>query len=219
MKVRVRRSGSVATAHHILQHEPEEQEQMKSFQHYLREAMEKTATFTFGRFQPPTIGHEKLLKAVKTASRGGAMYVFTSQTNDRKDNPLTHSEKTDTLKQMFPAMASSISTEGSVKTIIDAAKFLESKGFARIKLVVGEDRVGKFEKLLGDYNGKEYNFSSIEVVSAGMRDPDDDGVEGMSASKMRAAVRAGDKDAFAKGLPKAYKNKEWLFDTLKGRMK
>lgn len=194
---------------------------MKSFSEYLKEAMAKSATFTFGRFQPATIGHEKLFKALKANSRGGDVYIFTSQTQDKKDNPLSYQEKTDMLKGMFPQFASSVVHDTSVKTIIDAMKFLASKGYVNVKLVVGEDRVEKFDELLNKYNGgDDFKFDVIEVVSAGVRDPDADGAEGMSASKMRAAVRANDKEAFMKGIPKSYKKGgETLFNELSKRLK
>lgn len=155
------------------------------------------ASFTFGRFNPPTeSGHGKLVSAVQAHAEehGGQHYIFPSHTQDKKKNPLSHEDKVHAMKKMFKG-ANVVSHEG-VHTAIDAMKHLEKKGHTHVTMVVGSDRVPQFHKLLNDYNGKEYNFKKINVVSAGHRDPDAEGAEGMSASKMRGLVKSGKRDEF-----------------------
>jgi dephospho-CoA kinase len=155
------------------------------------------ATFTFGRFNPPSeAGHGKLVSAVKDHAEksGGSHYVFPSHTQDRKKNPLHHEEKVGAMKKMFSG--ANIASHKGIHTAIDAMKHLEKKGHTHVTMVVGDDRVGDFHKLLHKYNGKEYNFKKIEVKSAGHRDPDAEGAEGMSASKLRNLVTSGKRDEF-----------------------
>lgn len=160
------------------------------------EASETTAVMAFGRMNPPTIGHAKLVDAV--VSQGGDPYIFLSQSQKPKTDPLAFEDKLRYAKFFFPNV-----TIGNpeVKTIIQALQKVEALGYANLIYVAGSDRIASFEKLLNDYNGKEYNFNSIKVVSAGERDPDADGAEGMSASKMRAAAAEGDLESFKQGVP------------------
>ena len=163
----------------------------------LFEAPKKVAVAAFGRMNPPTIGHEKLVDKVK--SFDGDHYIFLSQTQKPKDNPLPFDVKLEFAKKFFPGVNVG---HPSVRTPIQMLQMLEKLGYTDIIYVAGSDRVASFEKLFNDYNGKEYNFNSITVENAGERDPDADGAEGMSASKMRAAAAAGDFEAFAQGVPK-----------------
>ena len=169
----------------------------------LFEAPGKTAVAAFGRMNPPTIGHEKLVDAIR--AQKGDHYLFLSQTQKPKDNPLPFSIKKQFVKAAFPDV--NVGHE-SVRTPIQMLQMLEKLGYTDVIYIAGSDRVEQFEKLFNDYNGKEYNFNSIKVVSAGERDPDADGAEGMSASKMRAAAAAEEKEAFAQGLPKRIQ-KDW----------
>lgn len=169
----------------------------------LFEAPGKTAVAAFGRMNPPTIGHEKLVDAIR--SQDGDHYLFLSQTQKPKDNPLPFDIKKEFAKAAFPDV--NVGHE-SVRTPIQMLQMLEKLGYTDVIYIAGSDRVEQFEKLFNDYNGKEYNFNSIKVVSAGERDPDADGAEGMSASKMRAAAAAEAKEAFAQGLPKRIQ-KDW----------
>ena len=171
--------------------------------------------FTSGRFNPPTIGHQKMLgKIIDIAEEQGAdSFVFVSHTQDKKKNPLYHDEKIKYMKQMFPEMQKISLPDKVVKTPIDAALYLNK--YDRIVMVVGDDRVENFTKMLNRYNGKEiksdmYNFKSIDIVSAGERDPDSDGVFGMSASKMREAAKNEDYKTFEQGLPEGYDGTELL---------
>lgn len=158
---------------------------------------ESHATFSFGRFNPPTeSGHGKLISAVQSHADkvGGKHYVFPSHSQDPKKNPLSHKDKVGAMKKLFPS--ANIVSHPDVKNAIQALKHLESKGHTHATMVVGDDRVHEFHKLLHAYNGKEYNFKSIHVKSAGHRDPDAEGSEGMSASKLRGLVKSGKRDEF-----------------------
>lgn len=163
----------------------------------LFEAPRKVAVAAFGRMNPPTIGHEKLVEKVKSFE--GDHYIFLSQTVKPKDNPLPFDVKLEFAKKFFPGVNVG---HPSVRTPIQMLQMLEKLGYTDIIYVAGSDRVASFDKLFNDYNGKEYNFNSITVENAGERDPDADGAEGMSASKMRAAAASGDYEAFAQGVPK-----------------
>jgi beta-glucosidase-like glycosyl hydrolase len=162
----------------------------------------KTVVLTFGRFSPPTIGHEKLvskIKEVATARRATPM-IFTSHTQDKKKNPLSYDQKIQFLQIAF----GNIVKKTAARTLIEVAKELTDK-YDTLIVIVGSDRVPEFQILLDKYNGKEFNFKSIEVISAGERDPDSDDVSGMSASKLRALAVSGNFETFKKGLPSKLK--------------
>jgi dephospho-CoA kinase/nicotinic acid mononucleotide adenylyltransferase len=156
------------------------------------------ATFTFGRFNPPTeAGHGKLVAAVQQHAKetGGQHYVFPTRSQDKKKNPMSHEDKVSAMRRLFPK-ANVVSHEG-VKTVVDAMKHLEKQGHTHVTMVVGSDRVEGFHKLLNDYRAKEYpKIKKVSVVSAGQRDPDAEGAEGMSASKLRGLVASGNKKEF-----------------------
>jgi nicotinic acid mononucleotide adenylyltransferase len=176
----------------------------------IREAP-KTAVLAFGRMNPPTIGHKKL--ADKVASLPGDPYIFVSQSQKPKTDPLSFQDKLKYAKASFPGV-----TVGSsdVKTIIQALQKIEAMGYDSIIYVAGSDRIQDFTNLINKYNGKEYNFNNIEVVSAGERDPDAEGAEGMSASKMRAAAAAGDFDSFKQGVANPKIAQQMFTDVRKG---
>jgi len=161
------------------------------------------ATFTFGRFNVPTeSGHGKLISAVQSHAEesGGKHYIFPSHSQDSKKNPLSHGEKVGFMRRLFPD-ANIVST-GRVRTAIDAAKHLEKQGHTHVTMVVGSDRVREFHGLLNKYRKKEFpGIKKIEVKSAGNRDPDAEGAEGMSASKMREHAKSGDFNSFKQGVP------------------
>ena len=163
----------------------------------LFEAPSRTAAIAFGRMNPPTIGHAKLVDTIK--SQAGDPFVFLSQGQKPKTDPLVFADKLRYAKFFFPEV-----TIGNpeVKTIIQALQKIESMGYDNLIYVAGSDRVASFEELINKYNGKDYNFNSISVVSAGERDPDADGAEGMSASKMRAAAAENDLESFKQGVPR-----------------
>jgi hypothetical protein len=183
----------------------------------LNEATGKTVVFGWGRMNPITIGHEKLSDKIKDVARKNRatpmMYLTHSQ--DAKKNPLSYDDKVMLAKKAFGNMIQ----KSNAKTIIEVMKALDGK-FDTAILVVGSDRVSEFTTLLNKYNGKEYTFDTISVVSAGERDPDADGVEGMSASKMRSLASQGDYETFKKGLPKGLQTySQEVYDLVRGGMK
>ncbi len=180
---------------------------INSFKTFLVEE-EKTAYWTFGRMNPPTIGHMKLLDALAKKAGKNPIKVFLSQSQDKKKNPLSYADKVKFARKMFPKHARSIMLDKDVKTFIDAAKSLESQGFKKIVMIVGSDRVTQFDTVLSKYNGKDYTFQDIKVVSAGERDPDADGAEGASATKQREAAKDNNFATFSQGLPKEMSNSD-----------
>ena len=174
----------------------------------------KTAVFVFGRFNPPTIGHGKLLNALTaTAQReGGKALVFTSSTQDAKKNPLSKTQIFKYMKKAFPKEKKHFQTRSTAKTALEVAVELHGK-YDKLVMVVGSDRVSDFSSLLNTYNGVKskhgfYEYKEIDIVSAGERDPDAEGATGMSASKMREAAIQGNFDVFRSGLPIEMKDKD-----------
>ena len=157
-------------------------------------------TVVFGRFNPPTIGHEKLLDAAKKTAGKGGLRIYPSRSNDPKKNPLDPDQKHEYMQKMFPDHAGSIINDPNAKTIFDVLKQAHQDGYSNVKIVVGDDRVKEFTKLSGDYNGKLYDFSAVETVSAGKRDPNAKGATGMSASKLRQAAAENDFQSFRAGF-------------------
>ena len=184
---------------------------IKNFKSYLVEEA-KEVYFTFGRMNPPTIGHGKVLDTIASKAGGADYKVFVSQSVGEKD-PLSYSDKVKHLRKMFPKHARSVDVDKSIKNVFDVAVKLYDMGYKKITMVVGQDRLREFDVLLNKYNGKKarhgfYNFETINVVSAGQRDPDAEGVEGMSASKQRANAKENDYQAFTLGVPKSMSDKE-----------
>lgn len=177
------------------------------------EQSEKKVFFTFGRFNPPTIGHEKLLDVVSRKAGSNPYRIYMSQSQDAKKNPLSYTDKIKYCRKAFPKHARSIILNTKIKTVFDIMVELYDNGYRDVTMVVGDDRVREFDILLNKYNGTKgrhglYNFQSIKILSAGQRDPDAEGVEGMSASKLRALVVDGDYTSFIQGLPKSLSNSE-----------
>ena len=196
---------------------------IKSFSDYVTESR-GDVTIVFGRFNPPTSGHEKLFDTLKKVSRGGTYRIYASKSQDSKKNPLQFKEKVKFLRKMFPKHARNIMADSDTRTVIDVAVKLYDQGFTKLTMVAGSDRIKEFELLLNKYNGVEarhgfYQFEgAIRVISAGERDPDSDDVSGMSASKMRAAAAANDLKLFSKGMPKGYKGSIELFNAVRKGM-
>jgi hypothetical protein len=167
-----------------------------------KESEGKTLTTAFGRFNPPTVGHEKLLSAAKKAAAGGPLKIYPSRTQDPKKNPLDPDMKISYMKKMFPDYEEEIVNDAEMKSIFDVLKTADEDGFDSVNIIVGADRQAEFENLAVKYNGELYDFDQIRVISAGVRDSDAEGVEGMSASKLRKAVQDDDFDTFRRGTPK-----------------
>ena len=184
------------------------------------EASEDTLTIVFGRFNPPTVGHEKLLQAAEKAAIGGELKIYPSRTNDPKKNPIDPDMKISYMKKMFPDYEEQIINDPEMVSIFNVLVTAAEDGYKNINIVVGADRQAEFENLANKYNGELYDFKEIRVISAGVRDADAEGVEGMSASKMRKAVQDDDFDAFRRGMPKKLNNADTqaLFDAVRTGM-
>ena len=186
-------------------------------------AVEKTKgtlTVAFGRFNPPTTGHEKLLDTVASNSDDGDYIIVPSRSQDKKKNPLDADTKVSVMRQMFPQHGERIVNDPQNRTIFDVLKKAHMDGYAGVRIIGGGDRVAEFEKLSGNYNGKLYQFDNLEVLSAGDRDPDGDDVSGMSASKQRKAAAEGDFTTFRKGVPSSMNAKQAkeLYNSIRAAM-
>ena len=179
---------------------------MKDYKQLIKELPAKSVVFAFGRFNPPTIGHELLVKAVKKLAqqRNADHVIYASRSQDAKKNPLSVEKKVKYLKLMFKSTNFAAANDQE-RTFIEAAKALNKK-YKNIIMIAGSDRIAEFKRLLNTYNGKEFNFDTIEVVSAGERDPDADDATGMSASKMRSLAVKGSYSEFKKGLPSSVRD-------------
>ena len=179
-----------------------------------------TLTVAFGRFNPPTTGHEKLLDTVAANSDEGDYIIIPSRSQDKKKNPLDADMKVSVMRQMFPQHSERIVNDPQNRTIFDVLKKAHMDGYTNVRIVGGGDRVAEFEKLSTNYNGKLYQFDNLEVLSAGDRDPDGDDVSGMSASKQRKAAAEGDFAAFRKGVPSALNAKQTkeLYNNIRAAM-
>ena len=183
------------------------------------EAVNKSVAFAFGRFNPPTIGHEKLINKVKSLPTNDYK-IFLSRSEDPKKNPLSPRDKLSIMKKMFPTHARNIEINRT-NMVLDIATMLYNKGYKDVTMVAGSDRVREFENILKKYNDVKsrhgyYNFDKINVVSAGERDPDAEGATGMSASKMRAAAAKGDLKSFERGLPRGVDAEDIMKQVRKG---
>lgn len=180
---------------------------MKSFKKYFVEQTEgKTAVIAYGRYNPPTIAHQKVIDTVEeVAFKNNADGIIApSHTQDMKKNPLSYPEKEEVLREM--CNSASIASQG--KTLIMLLQFLQQQGYTDIIHIAGSDRIPEYQKLIVMYNGKPdkkgvipFNFNSYEFVSAGERDPDsEDDIEGMSASKLRLLAKEGNLELFKQGM-------------------
>ena len=181
-----------------------------------------TLTIAFGRFNPPHLGHLQLMDtAAASAEQEGSDYmIIPSRTQDKKKNPLDPDTKVSLMRSMFPQHSERIMNDASTRTIFDVLKKAHNDGYTNVRIVGGADRVNEFNKLANNYNGNLYAFDNIEVVSAGDRDPDSDGVEGLSASRMRLAAAEGDFKTFRLGMPPDMRPKDAraVFDTVRASM-
>tara|TARA_R110001592_G_scaffold12620_2_gene59782 strand:+ start:2088 stop:3521 length:1434 start_codon:yes stop_codon:yes gene_type:complete len=199
----------------------------KGFAEYVTEAT-KEITVAWGRYNAPTIGHEKLFTAVQKVARNGVYRIYSSQTHqNQKDkdgnykDPLDYKTKVKYLRKMFPRHARAVIYDKKIRTMFDLMTKLYDEGFNRVNLVAGSDRVAEYEATLNKYNGVKgrhgfYNFEGgVNIISAGERDPDSDGASGMSASKLRAYAAGNDLASFTKGIPKGFKDGQALFNDVR----
>jgi len=181
-----------------------------------------TLTLAFGRFNPPHAGHQQLMDiAAQSAEQEESDYIIVpSRSNDKKKNPLDADTKVSMMRQMFPQHSERIINDTGNKTIFDVLKKAHNDGYANVRIIAGQDRVKEFDKLSQNYNGSLYQFDALEVLSSGERDPDSDGVEGLSSSRMRLAAMEGDFKTFRSGLPEDVPRKQAmiLFDTVRQGM-
>ena len=182
----------------------------------------KPVVFAFGRLNPPTIGHQKLIERVITIAKRvkGLPVLYVSASQDKKKNPLTVKQKVDYLKKLYPRGIKILPAIGSERTFMEILKNRFDKKYTDVYMIAGSDRVAEFKRLIKQYNGKDYNFDTTEVVSAGERDPDATGATGMSASKMREFAMRNDFTSFKQGLIRGTKEKDAmkLFKDLKKGM-
>ena len=180
----------------------------------------ETLTVAFGRFNPPTVGHGKLLAAARKAADGQDLKIYPSRTQDSKKNPLDPDMKISYMRKMFPDFDENIINDKDMKSIFNVLTTADENGYRNINIIVGSDRQSEFENLATKYNGELYDFENIRVISAGVRDADAEGVEGMSASKMRKAVMDDDFESFRKGTPKELSDGETqaMFDAVRQGM-
>lgn len=184
------------------------------------EKTKDTLTIVFGRFNPPTTGHGKLLEKVAAFSDDDDYVVVPSRSQDKKKNPLDVDLKVSVMQEMFPEHREKILNDKELRTIFDVLVKAHCDGYTNTRIVVGSDRVEEFERITGNYNGKLYDFDKIEVRSAGDRDPDGDGLVGMSASKQRELASENNFDHFLKGVPSGMSKKsaKELFENLRKGM-
>ena len=181
-----------------------------------------TLTLAFGRFNPPHAGHQQLMDiAAAAAQEEESDYIIVpSRSQDAKKNPLDADTKVSVMRQMFPQHSERIVNDGANRTIFDVLKKAHNDGYTNVRIVAGQDRVKEFDKLSQNYNGQLYQFDNMEVVSSGDRDPDAEGMEGLSSSRMRLAAAEGDFKTFRAGLPEDIPRKSamLLFDTVRQSM-
>lgn len=198
---------------------------MKRFKLYY-EGRNATAVISYGRYNPPTIGHEKLIKKIEEISKNKSIpgFIIPSHTIDSKKNPLTFEEKKNILKNM----SQDITVLDSGSTFLNAIKGLEKEGFRNIIHIAGSDRIPEFSKLIETYNGRPdksglipFTFNTYEFISSGERDPDSEGVEGISASKLRLLAKEGKIEEFKVGLSSKLDNsfKEKIYNIIRERIK
>lgn len=190
-----------------------------SFSDFINEDTNNEITLVWGRLNPPTIGHGKVFDVAARTSKKYRIYL--TQTTDSKKNPLSYQDKIKFAREMFPKHARAIIADKSIRNLFDLLTKIYAEGFTKVNLVAGQDRIGEYEALTSKYNGKKaahgfYNFDGgVRIVSAGNRDPDSDGIEGMSASKLRKFAVEDDYQSFVKGLPVGYKKSKELYNAIR----
>ena len=183
---------------------------INSFKSYLVEE-EKTLYFVWGRMNPPTAGHEKLLDFLKDKAGTNPFRIYLTQSEDKNKNPIPFVQKVKFARKGFPQYARQIMLNKKLKTIFDAMTSFYNEGFKRVVIVAGGDRIREYDVTLNKYNGVKgrhgfYNFERITVLNAGDRDPESKGVDGVSGTKLRGFATANDFTSFAQYMPKKLSN-------------
>ena len=193
---------------------------MITFRNFLNEAKDKTAIFAFGRMNPPTTGHTKLIKKgmMVAKTEKGIPLIYPSKTEDNKSNPLSYKTKVEVLTDVFGNI---INTDTSIKTPFDVLEYLNDEEFSKVVFVVGSDRVVEFKRNMAKFVESDLdNIKEFSVVSAGDRDPDAEGVKGISGSKMRKYAKKDKIKKFAAGLmTKKSKLAKKVFKELQKKLK
>ena len=178
---------------------------MKTFNRFVKEDKTKGAVFSFGRFNPPTVGHAKLVDKLTNSTGGGYVpLIYMSHSQDAKKNPLDFGTKQKFMNLFFGRKVAVMNS--NARQVFEIVTDLYTQGYTKIRMVVGSDRVKEFNAILNKYNSVKgrhgfYKFDDIQIISAGERDPDSDDVSGMSASKMRFAASENDFESFKTGVP------------------
>ena len=204
----IKAKATTVTGKQVAAADPEAQKSKGSGEEEKKERGSDSLTIVFGRFNPPTTGHKKLLDMAKNISGEDDLRIYPSRSQDSKKNPLDPNTKIKFMKQMFADYEDEIVNEKDMKTIFDVLMTAQEEGYKEVTIVVGSDRLGEFKNLATKYNGDLYNFDSIAVVPGGTRDSDADDVSGMSASKLRKAVKDDDRKAFERGMPSKFDKSE-----------
>ena len=217
---KIKAKATTVTGKQVAAAEPEAQKAKGSGEEEKKERSSDALTVVFGRFNPPTTGHKKLFDMAKNISGDDDLRIYPSRSQDPKKNPLDPATKIKFMKMMFDDYEDNIVNEKDMKTIFDVLITAQEEGYKEVKIVVGSDRLSEFKNLATKYNGDLYNFDMIDVLPAGERDSDAEGVSGMSASKLRKAVKDDDMKAFTKGMPSKFDKGEVnnLYNALKKAM-
>ena len=205
---KIKAKATTVTGKQVAAADPEAQKSKGSGEEEKKERGSDSLTIVFGRFNPPTTGHKKLLDMAKNISGEDDLRIYPSRSQDPKKNPLDPGTKIKFMKQMFADYEDQIVNEKDMKTIFDVLTTADEEGYKEIKIVVGSDRLSEFKNLATKYNGELYNFDMIDVLPAGERDSDAEDVSGMSASKLRKAAKEDDFKAFSKGIPSSLEKGE-----------
>jgi hypothetical protein len=216
----IKAKATTVTGKQVAAADPEAQKSKGSGEEEKKKRGSDALTIVFGRFNPPTTGHKKLFDMAKNISGEDDLRIYPSRSHDPKKNPLDPGTKIKFMKQMFADYEDEIVNEKDMKTIFDVLTTANEEGYKEIKIVVGSDRLSEFKNLATKYNGELYNFDMIDVLPAGERDSDAEGVEGMSASKLRKAAKEDDFKAFQRGIPSSLEKGEVtnLYNALKKAM-
>ena len=205
---KIKAKATTVTGKQVAAADPEAQKSKGSGEEEKTKRGSDALTIVFGRFNPPTTGHKKLFDMAKNISGEDDMRIYPSRSQDPKKNPLDPNTKIKFMKQMFADYEDQIVNEKDMRTIFDVLTTAGEEGYKEIKIVVGSDRLSEFKNLATKYNGELYNFDMIDVLPAGERDSDAEGVSGMSASKLRKAAKEDDFKAFSKGIPSSLEKGE-----------
>lgn len=190
------------------------------FSEYIESQKNRTATFVFGRFQPPTIGHERLFTEALAASDSASdLFIFGSNSHDSKKNPLLVESKLMHMRMMFPMYYGNIIIREDINNFLEAATWLNEKGYSKLRMFAGSDRAKEFKMKLNKYNQDLYEFNSIDVQSVVRDNSTDHFIESVNATYARNCAAVDDLENFKKCLPEGYMKTQELFEEVKRGLK